>query len=219
MNYTPGTICWVAPNFERGLLVASDPRADSFLVAYCEADKRASGGGVYPTPADFKVKQSSYTRVYKKAGGALTTSSSAPSYFHVEWVSTSLVTFDPPAEGSRKRAVEHLYESMDSILRGFPKMSDDYWYMQAVLYVETKDMSGWATLPDRYRKMLQLAWRYEHDSWVAPIVPGGESIYVTQNADTLQWHHQTDKHPRCRVGFRLALDALMAGEAVYGIPF
>ena len=171
----PGSLCWVAPAWERGIVVAHDPSFTSVCVAYCDYAQGKVGNGVWPKPADMKASApvSEHIRVYTHNGVSHKDTVSAPSYFAVEWVPAADVRYEPPDPKERTTKVGAVYEPLDAVLRGVPQLTARMWRAEAYFAAEAGDDKALFTLPE-VKRMFPSAWFFRphppHPFWERSIM-------------------------------------------------
>ena len=175
---TPGSLCWVLPAWERGMVVAFDPQGTTVLVAYCDHE-RGKPVGVFPaTAADFNGRSPStytrrdptYTRRDPKHGQGQVDTASCPSYFNVEWVSAGQVSYMPPVDPKERTSqTNDAYEPLDAVLRGVPALTEELWETKARLYGEHGD-DALFSLPNLQGLGLKHKWYYRGTYWERPIM-------------------------------------------------
>lgn len=168
---TPGSLCWVLPAWERGMVVAFDPQGATVLVAYCDHE-RGKPVGVFPaTAADFNGRSpATYTRRYGKNGQGQVDTASCPSYFNVEWVPAGQVSYMPPVDPKERTSqTNDAYEPLDAVLRGVPALTEELWEAKARLYGEHGD-DALFSLPNLQGLGLKHKWYYRGTYWERSIM-------------------------------------------------
>jgi hypothetical protein len=229
----PGTLCWVAPSWERGLVVAHDPTFTSVCVAYCDHSQSKVGNGTWPKPADMKASApvSEHTREYTRNGATYKDTVTAPNYFAVEWVPAADVRYEPPEPKERTPKVGTVYEPIDAVLRGVPQLTARLWRAEAYFAAEAGDDKALFSLPE-VKRSFPSAWFFRaqppHPFWERSIMlptsnpkyPMSGRLHVQRDATGRWWtwgvmsNNQRFGMGSVRGGTaKYALDGMMAAES------
>jgi len=209
---SPGTICWVAPNWERGLVVAYDPQDSMVCVAYCDHARRNVKDGRFPQPSDLTKPPkvvATYTRVQ---GKAYTETVRLPPYFCTEWRPVAEIRFEPPGARQRTARLRHAYEPLDAVLRGLPEVTGRVWALEVRLAAEVGDAKTLFALPLEVTR-LPVPWTFTEASlsyWSRHDPQHNGKLVVERNRAEWAWSTALREEVS---GFRLPRKAFRQGVA------